>query len=464
MRKLFIGITIASLTISSGLLAGCGSKQSAAPVNQTQVIPVEVAQAVEGTLDKGRVLTGTTESYQEVNVVPKASAKVASINVKVGQNVKKGDVLFTLDDTDLRHAVEQSQAAVASAQANLAQVITQRNSGSKTAQVGIDQAMNGLTQADNAINKANNGVAQANNSVIQAQAQLNDAQVNLNRMKQLFDQGAVSKQQVDQAQTAYIQAQTGLKNAQVARQNAVAAVKDAQVGRKNAQAALQNAQIQAGTASSTSGVEASRQQVNQAQVGLQIAQDNLANATVKAPIDGTIGAINGEIGDFASPQSPFMILSNLNPMKVTINAPENMLNLFAPNQSVDVRIPSIDFMVKGRIASISPINQQSKGYPVTFEIPNADGKVKAGMVSQITIVPPTAKKGIIIPTAGILDDNGKTYVYVAQGDKAVRKPITVTGQNSDNSMVTGLTIGDQVIVKGQTLVNTDVKISIQKNR
>jgi HlyD family secretion protein len=463
MRKLFIGITVASLTIGSSLLAGCGSK-AAVQVNTVKVIPVEVAQAAEGSLDKGRVLTGTTQAYQLVNVVPKASAKVVAINVKVGQKVKQGDVLFRLDDSDLRHAVEQSQAAVASAQANLAQVITQHSSGSQSAQVGITQASNGLTQANNTISKANNGVSQADNGVALAQSQLNDAKVNLDRMNQLFGQGAVSQQQVDQAKTAVTQAENGLKNANVARQNAVAAVKDADIARKNAAAAMQNAQIQAGTAGSTAGVEASQQQVNQAQVGLKIAEDNLANVSVSAPIDGTIGAINGEIGDFASPQSPFMILSNLDPMKVTINTPENLLGLFAPNQSVDIKIPSIGFAGKGKIDSISPINQQNAGYPVTFAIPNRDGKVKAGMIAQITVIPPTAKKGIVIPTAGILDDSGRSYVYVVKGDKAVRKAITVLGQNSDQSMVNGLAAGDAVIVKGQTLVNTDVKISVKNNK
>jgi HlyD family secretion protein len=263
------------------------------------------------------------------------------------------------------------------------------------------------------------------------------------------------------AEIALQEAQIAKKNAGVALKNAEAAKRSAEQSRKNALASLQTAQNQVGNARSGAGIEVARQQVKQAELNLKIARDNLANATITAPISGTIGAINGEIGDLASQQSPFIVLANLDPMKVVINAPENLIGLFSLNQSVRVDIPSLRLTANGRVASISPLNQQSKGYPVTVEVPNPEGKIKGNMVIQVQVASPTAKKGIVIPTNAIVTADNKQYAYIAKGDKAERKAISVIEQNSENALVTGINEGEKVIVKGQTLLDGDVKISVK---
>ncbi|WP_047154126.1 efflux RND transporter periplasmic adaptor subunit [Aneurinibacillus tyrosinisolvens] len=478
MRKIVMGMTIAGLVVSSVLAAGCGaggSKEAAAPA-AIKTISVETASAVTGSLDKGRALAGTTQALQLVNVVPKTSARVTSINVKVGQEVSAGDVLFRLDGQDLRHAVEQAQQSLALSRATLAQAQSQQQSGVDSAQGGINQANSGLIQANTALNQAVNGLAtaangleQANNGLDRAQQAYNDAKTNADRMQMLFDQGAASKQQLEQAQTQLTNAQIAIRDAQVGKKNAAAALKNAETAKgsaeatkKNAAASLQTAQKQVSNARKGDGIEVSRQQVKQAEVALKIARDNLANATVVAPISGMIGTINGEIGDFASPQSPFMVLANLNPMKVIVNTPENLVHLFAMGQTVDVQVPSTGMTTNGTVASISPLNLQSKGYPITIEVPNAGGELKAGMVIQVNVASPGAKRGIVIPTAAVLSEDGKPYVFIAQGDKPVRKPITIVEENSDRAIVTGLSAGQKVITKGQSLLNGDVKISIKK--
>jgi HlyD family secretion protein len=477
MRKIMVGMTVASLVISSALIAGCGaggSKEVSASA-QTQVVPVKVATAIKGSLDKGRTLTGTTQPSQLVNVVPKVSAKVVSIPVKVGQKVSAGDVLFRLDDKDLRHAVEQAQQSLALSRATLAQAESQTRSSIDSAQSGVNQANSGLSQANsayeqaqNSMTSARNGLEQANAQIARAQQGYNDAKINAERMQMLFDQGAATKQQLEQSQTQLKNAEIALQEAQIAKKNAGVALKNAEAAkrsaeqsRKNALASLQTAQNQVGNARSGAGIEVARQQVKQAELNLKIARDNLANATITAPISGTIGAINGEIGDLASQQSPFIVLANLDPMKVVINAPENLIGLFALNQSVRVDIPSLRLTANGRVASISPLNQQSKGYPVTVEVPNPEGKIKGNMIIQVQVASPTAKKGIVIPTNAIVTADNKQYVYIAKGDKAERKAISVIEQNSENALVAGINEGEKVIVKGQTMLDGNVKISVK---
>ncbi|MFT9847704.1 efflux RND transporter periplasmic adaptor subunit [Aneurinibacillus sp. REN35] len=478
MRKIVIGMTIAGLLATSVAVTGCGaggSKEASAPV-QVKEVPVEVAPALTGTLDKGRTLTGTTQPSQMVNVVPKVSAKVTALPVKVGQRVSAGDVLFRLDAQDLRNAVDQAQQSVALSRASLSQVQAQTKNGVDSAQSGVNQANSALAQASSAYEQAQNSITNAANGMEQAQAQIaraqqgyNDAKTNAERMQLLFTQGAITKQQLEQAQTQLSNAQIALQEAEIAKKNAGVALKNAQaskrsaeVSKQNAQASLSTAKKQVSNAGGGEGIEVARQQLAQAELNLRIARENVNNAVVTAPISGVIGAVNGEVGDMASPQSPFIVLTNLDPVKVVINAPENLMGLFAMNQKVGISIPSIALNTNGNVVSISPVNQQSKGYPVTVEVPNPENTIKGGMAIQVNIASPTAKRGIVIPTSAVLTEENKPYVYVAQGAKPVRKPITIVEQNSDRTLVTGLKEGEKVIVKGQTLIDGDVKISVKK--
>lgn len=463
MRKTVIGMTLTSLVLTSALVAGCGGgdkQEAVAPA--AKVVPVEVMAVQKGALDKGRVLTGTAQPLQQTNIVPKVSAKVASIQVKVGQKVNAGDVLFRLDDKDLRNAVAQAQQSVALSRATLGQTQLQQQNGVNSAQSGMNQANSSLAQANAAYEQATNGLSQASAQITRAQQAYSDAKTNFDRLTMLFQQGAVTKQQLEQAQTQLTNAQVGLKEAQIAKQNAEATHRSAQQSRKNAQASMQTAQNQVSNAKRGESIEVARQQLKQAELNLAIAQDNLSNAVVTAPISGTIGAINGEVGDFSSPQSPFIVLANLDTAKAVINVPENIINLFAMGQPVNIEIPSIKLKRAGKVASISPINQQSKGYPITVEVPNTDGKIKGGMILQVSVLTPDTKQGMVIPTASLLSADGKSYVYVAQDDKPVRKNVTIVEQNSDHSLVSGLAEGDKVVIKGQALISDGVKISVKK--
>ncbi|WP_276915497.1 efflux RND transporter periplasmic adaptor subunit [Aneurinibacillus aneurinilyticus] len=478
MRKIVIGMTVAGLVATSVVVAGCGaggSQEASAPV-QAQTVPVEVEPVLNGTLDKGRTLTGTTQPSQVVNVVSKVSAKVTSLPVKVGQKVNAGDVLFRLDDKELRDTVAQSQEKVALARASLAQTQAQTRSGVNSAESGVNQANSALAQANSSYEQAQNSIMNAYNDMGQANAQLEkaqqgyeDAKTNAERMEMLFKQGATTKKELEQAQTLLKNAQIAIQEAQIQQKkadvslkNAEASKRSAEESRKNAQSSLATAKKQVQNAGGSESIEVARKQLAQEELNLRIARDNLNNAVVVAPISGTIGAINGEIGDFSSPQSPFMVLANLDPMKVIINAPENLIGLFAMNQTVGIEIPSLKHKTNGKIVSISPLNQQSKGYPVTVEVPNPEGIIKGGMAIQVNVASPTAKQGLIIPTSAILTEENKPYVYVAQGDKPVRKPITIVEQNSERTMVTGLQQGEKIIFKGQSLIGEDVKIAIKK--
>jgi len=111
------------LLLTVFLAGGCGGKQQAAggaEDGKGDAVPVKTAKAKMGALEAASVVSGKLEAGQSANVVAKMPGKVAAVHVDVGDAVRAGQVLVTLDNTDLAARVEQAKAGVAAAESALA--------------------------------------------------------------------------------------------------------------------------------------------------------------------------------------------------------------------------------------------------------------------------------------------------------------------------------------------------------
>ncbi len=167
------------------------------------------------------------------NVVFSGSGKISEIDVKVGQTVKKGQVLAKLDKTSLQDALDQAQAAAMNAQNSYNDT---QNSYDKTqGQTGatVAAAQTTFTNAQSALSKI----------LSQTQASINAAVSTLtNDQASLTNTQASAQASIDSAQTALSNDQTNLNNTQATSQ---ATINSAQTTLNNAQTSLQNAQTQA---------------------------------------------------------------------------------------------------------------------------------------------------------------------------------------------------------------------------
>lgn len=401
---------LSRLLLLTLVLAGC-SAQPAAVDDQKEELPtpVQVETVTEGSVGVAAGLTGTLVPEKEVQVAPKISGKIQSLRVELGQTVKQGDVLFTLDQQDLQNAVKQAEAAYNLALANFKQ---------------------------NDVNTAQ-GLEQAKNSLAQAEQALADAKRNEQRMQQLFSQGAISQQQYEQAQSALTNAQTAYNNAKTA---------------------YETAQRQASVAVSQASVE-------QARVSLENAREQLANATVTAPISGVVSAVSGSVGEIASPQMPVVVLVKTDPLLVKVNVSEQEITKLSPGSKVTVFLPALNKQLAASVTAISPVmDQQVKGYPVEISIPNPTGELKADMVAKVQLSDGTENKNsLVISRSAVFEESGKRYVYIVQGDTAKRVEVTTGAESSDRiEIVSGLKKGDQVVVKGQAMLKDGSKVKIQQ--
>ncbi|KQL45538.1 transporter [Brevibacillus choshinensis] len=401
-----IGLLVA-LAVAIG---GCSSQEVQVQPKQEEnkVVPVQVDTVKRGNVGTRAGVTGKLAPNEEVAITPKISGKISQVHVKLGQRVQAGAVLFTLDQTELNNAVRQAQAAYELSVASL------RQSTTSTGQ-SLQQAKNGLVQADQT---------------------LKDAQRDYQRISQLFNQGAVSAQQLEQAKATLVSVQTAYDNAKQA----------------------------LATAQQKTGVAVTEASVEQARVALENARQQVGNAVITAPISGTISLVHGSAGEMASPQSAVVTIVNTDPLIAKANLSEQDVATVKKGDVVTITLTALEKDLKGTVSAISPVmNPDLRAYPVEISLANPDAVLKADMVVNIQFGLQQSVNALVVSRKAVFEENGKQYVYKLD-DKTAKKVEVETGAQTSDAIeiVKGVQEGDQIVVRGQTLLKDGATVQIQQ--
>ena len=258
-------------------------------------------------------------------VTSQLAAPVSAVLVEDTQQVRRGDVLVRLDDTD-------AKIAVANAQANLATAIRKVQ--------GLHATDSGLG-AQIAARTADQGKASA--AAAAAQADLDKARIDLQRRQSVASTGAVSQDELTTVRTAYNNAAAALRAAQAA-QAQTAAARMAAVGDRDANRAL----IANATVDNNPEVLAARAALEQARV-------DLSRTTIRAPIDGIVSQRQVQVGQRVQPGSQLMTVVPVQAAYVDANFKEVELKRVKPGQPVELTsdLYGEDVVFHGRVAGFS---------------------------------------------------------------------------------------------------------------
>jgi multidrug efflux pump subunit AcrA (membrane-fusion protein) len=333
------------------------------PPSATTSAGLRLATVAMGTVTNSVTATGTLVPAQQVNLGFKTSGTLTAVDVHVGDHVKSGQLLATIDSTPLQLALQQAQATLASAQATLDNTLT--GTALTQAQHTLDQANQNYSDAVNSANTTN-AADQATANADQATVNSDLALVNADKVNYWYTQYTPTLQkfqgdlllaqgsyQTDgcNAYTSYApltpcsndllaiqNAQTGINCIQggagvcsTSQQEIAAAVKtyNADNAKYSADSAKVSADNAKTNADSTSGQRSIQQAANaitnaqdsynsqannrpatiqqqQAQIAsatatVATAQSNLNAATLDAPLDGVITSLTAQAGDNVSP-------------------------------------------------------------------------------------------------------------------------------------------------------------------
>jgi membrane fusion protein (multidrug efflux system) len=254
-------------------------------------------------------------------IIPRVSGYVAKVYIKDNDFVKKGDILFTIDNKDYLVKVEEAKAALVAAEGSYA----------------ASKADIGTAKANVSVSDAN--VQSAGGNIETAKIRLNRASNDFDRYANLYKNHSITKQQYELAEAAKLEAQSQLKILQE-QQKASAYQKNVASARTNV------SNKQADVASSN---------IKRAQAVLESAKLNLSYTVVTAAIDGQVSKIAIQPGQYLQPgQSLFYIINNSEAW-VTANFKETQLNKMVIGQKVTLKVDAYpDTEFKGTIASFSP--------------------------------------------------------------------------------------------------------------
>ncbi|MFZ0284975.1 MAG: efflux RND transporter periplasmic adaptor subunit [Terriglobales bacterium] len=365
----------------------------------TKIDPSKLAKVERGDIAKSVVATGKVTPIIEVEVKSKASGIVKNLLVDYGDKVKKGQLLAQLDKVEIEAQVEQSQAALLAAEANLSSSKADYER-SKVDAEGPDVPLL-KRQYERSLEMAKDGVVSA--------SALDDADRNY--------QMALNKRNVAIAQVAVLKAK----------------------------------------------IAQSQAEVTQDQANLKQLQEQLSYTDIVSPIDGIVLSRDVQLGDavssilvLGSSATLVMTLGDTSEVYVKGKVDESDIGKVYLGQPARIKVESFkDKTFYGKVTKISPMGVE-KDNVTTFEvrvsINNPGGELKAEMTANAEIILDEHKNVLQIPEGAIMYDKDKKASVDVPDPKAkdgMRKVAVNIGisNGAKTELLSGLREGDQVVLQ-----------------
>lgn len=390
------------------VFSGCSKEEK----EKDPVVTVQVTPAKRATISQ--TISGDAVVYplEQATVAPKISSTIKKFFVQRGARVKKGQVLAQLENSDLSAAAEATEGDFKQAEANYA----------TTVGASLPQQMQ----------KAEQDAITAKSS-FEAQKKVYESR------KELFDQGALPRRDLDAAEVAFLQARS--QNEQAQKQ-----LSDLQrIGKEQ-------------TLKSAEGSRAS------AEGRMRSAKAQLAYSRITSPIDGVVTDRPFYEGDPATANQPILTVMNTSRLIAKSHIPQAEAAVLKVGNLAELKIPGVEEPIKGRVSLVSPaLDTGSTTIEVWVEAIKPDPALKPGMNVTVTMTAKTVKDGLVVPTPAVFKSNeGADYIMVAGSDgHAHHKTVQVGVHNAEFSQVlSGVGAGDSVISSGGYALpdNTQIKI------
>ncbi len=204
--------------------------------------------------------------------------------------------------------------------------------------------------------------------------------------------------------------------------------------------------------------------VEQARAGLQQAQNSIDNCTITAPINGVVGTIGLSLGETASLQSPAAIISDTSSLETEVQVSESEIAYVQEGSEVQVTVSAVRAEpFKGVVKSVSvAADPSSRNYIVKIAMDNPDNVIKSGMFAQAALATVSEGDALCVPRNAVVPKGSKSVVYIVDEESRARMVEVETGiENSSYiQILQGLSEGQQVIEKGNTLVDDGTKVRV----
>jgi len=390
MPRSLIPLALGALLLGA---VGCNVETSASTTSTKQPAkaaavpprPVKVTPAVQESIPRTVVATGTLAAEDQVVLGVKVAGRLGELTVDLGSRVKKGQTVARIDPGDYRLRVEQAQAALQQARARLGLSPDGTNDR-------VDPEQTALVR--------------------QARAVLDEARLTRERSERLAQQELIARSQLDAAVAS-------LQVAEGRYQDAVEEVRNRQ------------------------GVLAQRRSE------VELARQQLSDTALVSPIDGAVSQRQASVGEFLAPGAPVATLVRLHPLRLRVAVPEREAANIRVGQPVKVTVEGDATEHGGRVARLSPaIQEQNRTLTIEAEIPNDKGLLRPGSFARASIVTQAAQAVVMVPASAIVTFAGIEKIITVKDNKSVERRVQ-TGRREGGrvEIVSGLAAGEPVVAE-----------------
>ncbi len=386
---------------------GC-NKQEAAPAPEVYVQAVHPAQ---GSISEQITADATLAPLAQAAISPKITAPVKKFYVQRGSQVKAGELLVTLENSDLQAAALDNKGAYAAAQGVYAT--------ETRAQVPAN-------------------LIKAQTDLAQAKANLDLNQSIVNARSQLFAQGAIPGRDLDIAKAALVQAQAAYD---IAKQN-LNAIEE--VGGK---AALQSAQGQLASAQGKYlGAEA-----------------QLSYTEIHSPINGVVTDRPLFAGETAAAGAPVITVMDTTALLAKLHISQMQAQQLSLSAPATIAIPGVAAPVPAKVSLISPaLDPGSTTVEVWLRLENPKGLFKAGTSVHTIMTGRRANHALLVPAEAVqtAQDGSSKFVMVMGADGIAHKRAVTLGIQTPESVqvLDGVSASDMVITTGAYALDDGTKV------
>jgi HlyD family secretion protein len=429
--RILWGAAIVLVVVVVLILNGRGKSNTS---NTYQTVPVQ-----RGELTATVGATGSVRAVQSATLNWQTSGTVAQVNVKVGDTVKKGDVLATLDLSTVPQSIIQAQANLVTAQ----KALQDAHSSTASAQSAIN-----LKNAQDAYKKAYDYRASLNGKqwieeviityvggqqvpIIKWHKGYPDAKT----IQDADNELALKKAQLDDAQRTYDRLQNGPNPDDIAA---------AQANVDAAQATLNMARIVA-------PIDGTVTQAGSLPGDLVGSSQSSSDSSAASAVQASGSSQSGSGGVAATGQTAFRI-DNLSNLLVDVDVSEVDINSVAVGQPATLSLDAIPGKTyHGVVQSVSQAGDNSSGsvnFTVAVQLTDADTEVKPAMTAAVNIVVQQVKDQLLVPNRAVRLVDAQRVVYILENGKPKQVQISLGASSDTMSVVAGgnLKEGDLVIL------------------